>query len=194
MSVEALVDKAFTTLLDKARSREFAFAPEANTAPAIALVINFDGAGFPLAAGMAGIPQLPPGAFRITRVHMAAGIFDVISGDIAPAPITATVTLRQATAGAWAGASLPLWGPSGPPTIVNQAEADIDTTDWPLIELQLGDMIPYCLSSITGTATVLTVTLTLTRSVDDLGTDVLVDANGNPITDTNGLAVVNRGV
>lgn len=156
-----------------------------------ALIINFDGAGLPLTVGMGGIPELPPGAFRVIGAHLAAGIWSPTSLTITPIIVTASVDIRLAAQGTWGGGSRPLYG-STRPSLSAQAEADIDVTGW-ITELQPGDLLPYALATFSGTATVLTFTLTL-RRIDVVGIDAppVTDVAGSSFTDSSGRAFTTR--
>jgi hypothetical protein len=156
-----------------------------------ALIINFDGAGQPLTVGMGGIPELPPGAFRIIGAHLAAGIWSLTDLSIVPIAVTATVDIQLATQGTWVGGSRPLYG-SARPGLSSQAETDIDVTGW-ITELQPGDMLAYALATFTGTASVLTLTLTL-RRIDVAGIDAapVTDTTGSEFTDANGRSFTTR--
>lgn len=156
-----------------------------------ALIFNFDGAGQALAVGMGGIPEIPPGAFRILGAHLAAGIWSLTDLRILPIATTATVDIQLASQGSWAGGSRPLYGAT-PPGLAEQAEADIDVTGW-ITELQPGDILAYALATFTGTATVLTLTLTL-RRIDVVGIDAppVTDDTGAEFTDDSGRPFTTR--
>lgn len=169
--------------------------PETDTLPPVpqagAVIINFDGAGQPLTAGMGGIPEIPPGAWRIVGCHMAAGMYDVNSLRIVPVAVSASVNLQLASHGSWQGGSRSLWA-NTMPTLTAQAEADIDLSGW-ITDLQPGDSIPYALATFTGSATVLTLTLTLRRlDVTGINAAPVTDDTGAIFTDSNGAAFVIR--
>lgn len=164
-----------------------------------ALIINFDGAGSPIRVGMGGIPQIPPGSWRILSYHISAGIWNPSLLRLAPIICSATIELRLTHNGYWAGGSVPIYGDNGtPPFLNNQAEAyvnDLAGFAW-LTDLQPGDLISYVLTSFTGTATVLTLTLALKRlyttgsgetTVTDNTDTSLVDNSGHTIVLRNGV-------
>lgn len=174
----------------KARGGQESQKPAA--AQVCALIINFDGAGQPLTVGMGGIPQLPPGAFRIVGIHLAAGIWSSTALRITPVNVTCQVDISLATSGLWSGGSRPMYDTL--PGLTNQSEVSIDPLTWLITDIQPGDMIPYALVTFTGPATVLTVTLSLRRiDVTGLGAPPLTDESGNTFTDANGLPYVSRG-
>lgn len=182
-SSESQLDRAFTILLAKARQRAEQQARE--QALTAALIMNFDGAGSALTVGMGGIPEMPSGAFRIVGAHLAAGIWNLTDLRIAPIITTATVDIRLASHGMWAGGSRPLYG-TVRPGLSAQAEVDIDVSTW-ITELQPGDILSYALATFTGGATVLTLTLTL-RRIDVTGIDAatFTDGSGVDFTDASG--------
>lgn len=156
-----------------------------------ALIMNFDGAGQALTVGMGGIPEMPSGAFRIIGAHLAAGIWNPTALSMVPIITTATVDIQLASHGMWAGGSRPLYG-TVRPGLTAQAEADVDITGW-ITELQPGDILSYALATFTGTASVLTLTLTL-RRIDVTGIDAAAfdDTAGAAFTDSSGLAFTIR--
>lgn len=188
-SSESQLEHAFGILLAKARQREEQQRVEQATA--CALIMNFDGAGQPLTVGMGGIPEIPPGAFRITGAHLAAGIWSVPLLKIVPIIVTASVDISLASQGQWAGGSRPLYG-TVRPALTAAAEADIDITGW-ITELQPGDILSYALSTFTGGASVLTLTLTL-RRIDVVGIDApsVTDSASAAVTDASGRRVTTR--
>lgn len=150
-----------------------------------ALVMNFDGAGQALTVGMGGIPEMPPGAFRIIGCHLTAGIWNLPALKIVPIATTASVDISLASQGQWVGGSRPIYG-TVPPSLTAAAEADIDVSSW-IVDLQPGDILAYALSTFSGAATVLTVTLTL-RRVDaiGIGAPAVTDSTGAGFTNASG--------
>lgn len=182
-----LVDM-WRSVIRKAQQNQEQKTPLAQTA---ALIINFDGAGQPLTVGMGGIPEMPPGAFRIMGVHMAAGIWNPTDLRIVPIITTASVDIRLASNGMWQGGARPLYANTRP-GLVAQAEAEIDISAW-VTELQPGDLISYALATFSGTASVLTLTLTLRRlDVTGLDAPTANDTTGTAFTDASGLAFTLR--
>ncbi len=191
MSVDSQLEKAFGVLLAKARQRELQRQETLAVADAVALIINFDGAGQPLTVGMGGIPEMPSGSFTIVGCHMAAGIWSPQLLQITAVPVSASVDLGLVSRGSWGGGTISLTGGIRP-TLTNQAEADIDITGW-ITQLQPQDLIPYALSTFTGIATVLTLTITLRRvDVPGIGTDAVTDETGGGLTDESGIPIVTR--
>lgn len=145
--------------------------------PAVAqpltLNINFDGAGAIPTVGMGGMLKIPYPC-RILSCEMFAGTVGLTG--VLPIAATATVALGI-TAGPWSGGSTPLTG-STPVTMTAVEAAEFAVTDW-ITELQPADKITYALTAFTGTATLLTVILTL-RKLDVVGfgvTDVISGAD-----------------
>ena len=159
-----------------------------------ALIINFDGAGTPLTVGMGGLPQMPPGAWRILGCHIAAGIWNPTSLRLVPIIVSASVELRLSHVNNWAGGSAPLYGDGGfRPGLISQSEASVDITGW-LTELQPGDVISYALATFTGNASVITVTLPLRRiELTGLSETAVIDSTGDVLVDSAGRSIVIRG-
>jgi len=156
-----------------------------------ALIINFDGAGSVLTVGMGGIPELPPGSFRIIGAHLAAGVWSPTDLLITPITTTATVDIRLASHGMWSGGARPIYGTTQP-GLTAQAEADIDISGW-ITELQPGDILSYALATFTGSATVLTLTLTLRRiDVAGINAPAFFDGSSVDFTDSSGIPFVSR--
>jgi hypothetical protein len=177
--------EVWRTLIAKARQE----IPPPPVLPA-SININFDSAGTPLTANMAGLCEI---AFpcRILSCHMFAGTASGSSG-ILPTVATATVDLRIGSQGQWAGGSMPLY-PAGAPTMTNTSEAAIDTTGW-IDDLQPGDLLLWRLVSIVGTATWLSVTLRIRRlDVTGLGVAALTNQGAVNFTDASGASFVVRG-
>lgn len=204
MPYETDFDAAFTTLLGKAQGRITPISPSPTPGPgtggtgsitptnnAASVYMNFDGAGQVLLAGMGGIPTLPTGAFTIVGCHMAAGIWNARDLLLSPMSVSASVDIRIASTGQWGGFSRPLYGTTRP-TMTNQSEAFISTVGW-ITQLQPGDMLAYVLTSFSGTATVMTLTLLLNR-IDVIGISAppVVDQNGVQLVDANGNPIVDR--
>jgi hypothetical protein len=188
-SSESQLDKAFGILLAKARQREEQQRIE--QAQSSALIMNFDGAGQVLTVGMGGLPEMPSGAFRIVGAHLAAGIWNPTSLSVVPITVTASVDIRLASHGMWQGGARPLYGTTRP-GLTAQAEADIDVSGW-ITELQPGDILAYALATFDGTATVLTLTLTL-RRINVVGIDApgVTDGSGTDFTDSSGRSFTTR--
>jgi hypothetical protein len=150
------------------------------------LLANFDGVGVALTAGMAGMIEVNFPC-RILGCHMYAGI----ATPIGPQPIaaTASVYLGLGAQGSWATGSRTLYA-NTMPTLSGTAEANVDTTGW-VRELQPGNVIPYQLVSFVGSATFLTVALTV-RRLDTVGVGAIdmVDVAGAAFTDSNGAEFV----
>ena len=188
-SSESQLDKAFGILLAKARQREW--EQQVERATACALIMNFDGAGQPLTVGMGGIPEMPSGAFTIVGAHLAAGVWSPTDLLITPITVTATVDIRLASHGMWGGGARPIYGTTRP-GLTAQAEVDIDISGW-ITELQPGDILSYALATFSGSATVLTLTLTL-RRIDVAGIDApaFFDSSSVSFTDSSGIPFVAR--
>jgi hypothetical protein len=188
-AVNADLVNMWRSAIMKARQQDSERRPADTTT---ALVINFDGAGLPLSIGMGGVPQLPPGAYRIVGCHMTAAIWNPVTRLLSPVSVTASVDLRLASVGLWASGGTPLYPPGLPPSLSNQIEAEIDLTGW-TTSLQPGDLISYVLTDIAGTATVLTLTLSL-RRVDLIGVQVnTLDDGDTTFTDEDGVPFEVRG-
>ena len=188
-SSESQLDKAFGILLAKARQREW--EQQVERATACALIMNFDGAGQPLTVGMGGIPEMPSGAFTIVGAHLAAGIWSLTDLRIVPIITTATVDIRLAQHGMWAGGANPIYG-TVRPGLTAQAEVDIDISGW-ITQLQPGDILAYALATFTGGATVLTLTLTLRRNdVAGIDSPDFTAAAGGAFTTGGGLSFTSR--
>ena len=166
--------------------------PDRPVLPSV-IVMTFDGAGQALTAGQAGIAEITFPC-KIIGCHMYAGIYSPSLLKLVPAVISATVDLGLAIRNSWVGGSVPLYGTSPRPALASQAESDVDVSGWPVIDMQPNDLIPYALVSITGTATVVTLTLVL-RRVDLTGTGVedVFDGAGIDFTDANGDPFTVRG-
>jgi len=155
-----------------------------------AIIVNLDNSVRPLFAGMCGIPQIPPGGWQIVGVHLAAGTWNPTSLRLQPISCTAVIDLRLASLGTWGAAGgIPL---GTNPSLNNQAEADVDITNW-ITSLQPGDQLIYSLSSFSGAATCITMTIAMKR-IDqiDVGNPPLLDQNGNPVIDDSGFAFTIR--
>lgn len=151
----------------------------------VALIMNFDGSGLPLTAGQGGVPQVPPGAFRIIGIKLVAGAWSSTALKIIPVTVTCSVDVSLAASGSWAAGSRAMYDTR--PSMANEAEVSIDPASWLITEIQPGDMVAFTLSTFTGQATVLTVTLSLRRiDVTGLGAPALTDETGNTFTDANG--------
>jgi len=145
-----------------------------------------------LTVGMAGIPSIPPGSFRIIGAHIAAGIWSTTDLALSPINVSCTIELQLAQQGSWGGGSIPLYGEGARPGLSNSAEAELDITGW-IVDLQPGDQLPYVLSEFVGTATVVTLTLDLKRiAVTGIDSTSLVDDGAVTLTDSSGRTLVNR--
>lgn len=189
MSVDSVLDQAFTTLLAKARQRTVDDTPVAAAQTAV-ILINFDGGGVPLVAGASG--NVPEITFPCTILacHLYAGI--VVGGVPQPVAVSAGVELRLGAQGLWASGSVPLYGGTRP-GMTAVAEANPSIAGW-TTELQPGDLLPNALFSFTGPATFLTVALPVRRlEVVGLGVLGLTDGAGDAFTDAGGASFTIRG-
>lgn len=187
---QAELTEMFRSLIRKAYQQ---LPDTAATAPRItSLSCNFDGGGQPLVIGMSGIPQMPAGAYRIIGCHLAAGIWDPIALRLTPATVSASVDLRLASVGLWPGGSVPIYGGSIP-SLSNQAEAEMDLTDWQIINLQPFDQLVFSLVEVVGTLTTITTTLSLREiPLTGVGVDPMIDEGSDQFTDENGFPMEAR--
>lgn len=157
------------------------------------LSVNFDGGGQPLVIGMSGIPQMPAGAYRIIGCHLAAGIWDPVALSLRPAQVTCAVDIRLASLNLWPGGSQPIYGETIPQ--LNQTpEAEMDLTDWRILNLQPLDQLVFSLLEVTGTLTTITTTLSL-RQIDLAGLGVesqTEEGTGEEFTDQFGFPMEER--
>ena len=155
------------------------------------IMANFDGGGEGevLREGMATFAHVTFPC-RIMSCSMFAGIASVTTG-INPVAVTASVELRLAKVGAWATASVPLYAGTRP-AMTAVAEQSVDITGW-TTDLQPGDLLTYVLSTFTGTATVLTLSLPIRRiDVTRVGLDDVITDTQNNIVTSEGFRVVRR--
>lgn len=206
MPYETDFDRAFTVLLGKAQGTITPTptpvpggggnptptpVPNSTTDPC-ALMMNFDGVGTVLRAGMGGIPQVPQGSFTITGCKITSGAYNTTRASIVPVNCTATINIQIASQGHWSGGSRKVWG-SDLPTIFNASEADVSVAGWDVTEIQPGDILPFSLVTFSGAATVLTVTLQLRRfTTVGIGTTD-INSGSNTVTDTSGNHIILQG-
>jgi hypothetical protein len=155
-----------------------------------ALVITMDGVALPLVVGHAGIlPVTFP--CRILGCRMYAGVFDPAFGP-QPLAATAAINLRLSQAGAWAGASQPLYAGTMP-TLTAAVETDVSIAGW-ITELQPGDILPYSLSTFVGTATFVVLMLNVLRlDTRGIGLAGVTDGSGANFTNATGARYTSRG-
>ena len=164
-----------------AQQRDPTVPPPATNTQAVVNIV-FDGGGQALVEGMAGVVEVTF-ACRIVGCHMFAGVGGALG--IEPWPATATVYLGIGAQTVWANGTTPLYG-AAVPAINNLSEVTLDITTW-LVDLQPGDLIAYALTSTTGTATVLVVSLPLLRiDTTGIGLTPATDVAEEPFTNQAG--------
>jgi hypothetical protein len=148
----------------------------------LVVTINFDGGAEPPVVGLGGLVRITFPC-RILNCYIEAGIGSLLGP--APMAASATVYLGLAEQGAWASGSTPLYGATIP-TLTAAPEAIIDVSDW-TVDLQPGDMIPYGLTSFSGTATWLSLSLGIKRlDATRLGVGTLTDEGSTEFTNGSG--------
>ncbi len=178
MTVDAILEGAFTNLVAKAQQRQ----QEQAVRPAN-VVFPWTGGGQPLTQPtMDPIIAEIPFPCRLVWVHIWAGDAHGL-----PVPVSATFEL-QVTSVFTFGASAPLYGTGVPPALDNVFSANLDLTDWNM-NLAIGDtLIAYPLT-YTGTATWLAITIQLRPTDQAIGISELVDNAGTTMTFTDGTPV-----
>jgi hypothetical protein len=162
--------------INKARTE----IPPAPVLPSVILA-NFDGVGLPLTVGMAAFAEVTFPC-RLLGCHIYAGVANITTG-IQPIACSASVELRLAAQGQWASGSRTVYATTRP-TLTAAVEADVDITGW-VTSFQPGDVLTYVLSTFTGTATVLTISLPVRRlDVVGVGSPSLRDGAGSVILGT----------
>jgi hypothetical protein len=172
----------FRSLLRKSRT-EPADIP---VAPAV-ITMTFGGAGGgSLNQGSCGLIEVTFPC-RILGCQLYSGAYTGLSGTVPaslqPVAVTATIELLLGSKGAWIGGGVPIYGSNlaGRPALSAVPEASVDTTLWITDTLQPGDLLAYGLSSFTGLATFIVMSLAV-RRVDATGQGV------NNLTNTGGTA------
>jgi hypothetical protein len=154
--------------------------PPAPVLPSVILA-NFDGVGLPLTVGMAAFAEVTFPC-KLLSCHIYAGVANVTTG-IQPVNCSASVELRIAAQGQWSSGSRTVYSGTRP-TLTGAAEADVNITGW-VTSFQPGDVLTYVLSSFTGAATVLTISLPVRRlDVVGVGSQALRDGAGSVILGT----------
>jgi hypothetical protein len=183
MSVDSVLDSAFTTLLAKARQRADELA-RPSPRPAT-LNFGWGGGGVALTAATADpiLLEVPwPGEIR--WAHMYAGDANGV-----PVAVTATISV-QITRLTTFGGVLPLHG-TAIPTLTAAAAADLVVTTW-VQNLLPGDALIGRLETFEGDATWISLNLLLYPTSDDLGSAELLSSDGDELTDADGNIVVLR--
>jgi hypothetical protein len=190
LAVNAELVNMWRSAIMKARQQQEDQKPQQEQV--CALIMNFDGSGLPLIVGMGGIPQIPPGAFRLVGIKLAAGAWSSTQLKIIPVTVTCSVDVSLATSGSWSAGSRAMY--DSRPALTNQSEISIDPATWLITDIQPGDMVAFTLASFSGQATVLTVTLSLRRiDVIGVGAPTLTDEGGDAFTDASGRPYFSRG-
>jgi hypothetical protein len=195
VSVDSVLDDAFTTLLAKARSLQDQL-PRAAIKPAMAH-FQWTGGGQPIAVAVDPLtfastptscdPVLieVPFPCTIQWAHLWAG-----DGDGNPVAVTATIEIFITTILTF-GAAVPLKGTGTPPTLTLDSATDCDLTGW-FINLVTGDALVARVETFTGLASWLALTLLLRPVSEEQGVAGIVDENGDLIVDENGNVIVLR--
>lgn len=180
---EALVDRALTTLLEKARQREDELSRP--TPRPATLNFQFSGGGTaPVTTTTDPILLEVPWPGEIRWAHMYAGD---INGQ--PVAVNATIDVSITRLSTFGG-TLPLYG-SAIPTLTAASTADLVVTTW-IKNLLPGDALIARLMSFDGLATWVSLNLLLYPTNSDLGSSTLVSDAGDTIVDANGNVVVRR--
>jgi len=183
----------FRSLIRKAYQDTSNIRPPAASTSTVILA-NFDGGGLPLTAGQACFVEITFPC-QLLSCHIFSGVASIDAG-IQPFACSATIELRVATQGLWVSGSRPVYGAAAPS--ISGVEATVDITDW-VTSFQPGDVLTYVLSSITGSATVLTISLPVKRlEVVNVGSQALTDSFGSvtpgqDFTTADGAPFVVRG-
>jgi hypothetical protein len=188
VSVDSVLDDAFTLLLAKARTR----LPDEGLNPPLptTININFDGVGLPLTVNMAGLVEI---TFPCTILgcHIYAGTAG--STGLQPSFVTATVDLLLSQQGTWASGAATLYNTGTIPTITAAVETSVSITGW-IVNLQPGDLILWRLATFSGTATWMSVTLPIRRlDTQNIGVLSLFDSSSINFTNASGSPFVVRG-
>lgn len=196
MSADSVLDQAFTTLLAKAQRP---LLDATATAPPIRpATINFEwtGAGSPIAVAVDPIsfasspaavdPILVevPFACTIGWAHMFAGD---AAGNFQTADARVDVRLTQLGL----GSSVSLSGTGAGPALSGVGAAILDLEGWQS-NLVVGDILIARLTSFSGSATWVALTLQLLPTHVGLGVAGIVDNNGDQIVDNDGNPIVMR--
>jgi hypothetical protein len=154
-------------------------APSTRLADTASINITFDGAGATLVEGMSGVVQIPFPC-RIIDAWMFSGIFGV--GGTQPAITTScSIMLSLSQIGQWSSGTGSI---GSAPSLSGAAEQQQDISDW-IVNLQPGDLIAYSLADFIGSATFVTLTLTV-RKLD------VVNIGLGSVTDS-GIAITSDG-
>ncbi len=181
----ALVDM-WRSAINKARQE----IPPAAVLPTV-ISINMDSVGLPLVPNMAGMIQVTFPC-RILGCFIYAGTANDTDG-LMPASVTATVDLRLGTQGDWSGGSVALYNTDTIPTITAAAETSLSVDLWH-IDLQPGDLILWRLVTFLGSATWMSVQLSVRRiDVTGIGVSSVFDPSSVDFTDGGGNPFVIRG-
>lgn len=195
MSVDALLDDAFTRILGKAH-QEFDQQNQLNLRSA---TINFEwnGGGQPLTTAIDPLtlyeyplttdPVLVEVPFDATIVwaHMYAG-----DSRGNPIPISTMVDLTLSSLLTF-GAQTPVYGIGARPEMVAESSVDLPLTGWQL-NLVTGDTLMATPFTFTGVATWFALTLLIRTTQVPLGVEPIVDNNGAQIVDNAGNLIVLR--
>lgn len=184
MSVDSLLDAAFTTLLGKAQ-QDIAAAIDQPVRPAT-IESTWSGGGQALTiATMDPVINEVPFASNLVWVHLFAG-----DNQGAPVNVTAQIDLHV-TQLATFGASQALNGTGLAPSLVGGSAADIDITGWQQ-NINAGDVIIAVPKAFSGLATWLTLTIQIRPTNVPVGDTNVTDNSGSQIVDNNGNPIVVR--
>lgn len=181
MSVDSLLDQAFTTLLNKARGPAIEQAVRPAT---INFVFSNNGAALVVTTRDPLLVEVPFPC-RIVWVHLYAG-----DKNGAPVAVTATVDLFL-TQWDHFGTFAPVYGSGTPPHLTLDSVANADLSGWQL-HLTTGDTLMARLRTFTGAASWLALTLQLRPTDVPIGISNVTDLAGSFVTDSAGNIVVSR--
>ena len=183
MSVESILDGAFTELLAKAHQP---LPDDPRIRKPSTLNFQWSGEGAPLVLTQVGSRKLViPYPARIQWARLSAG--DALDNPVA---VTATVRINL-TSFTTFGASVPLSGTGTIPTITADSIADCDLTGWQT-NLLPGDWLVARMMTYSGTAEWVSLDIMIRPTGDDIGVTDITDAGADTIVDNDGNVVVLR--
>lgn len=184
MSVDSLLDAAFTTLLGKAH-QEFEAAAEAPAVRPATININFSGGGSALSVGKPCMLRIPfPCVIYLAEIY---------AGNEQGLPVNVTCTVDvwlTSILSFTAGGQTPIYGATRP-GLTAASSATIDISNW-LVNLMPTDRLMARIATWSGAATWLALLLQVIPTGVPQGSATVVDESGNTVVDAFGNTVVFR--
>ncbi len=194
MSVDSVLDGAFTILLAKAQRRQLEAGRTTRSA-----TVNFmwGGGGSPIAVALDAVTNVSTPTFLdplLAEVPFPSSIqwAHVYAGDGAGHPIAVNTTIDvQLTQLLTFGSSVPLNGTGTAPRLQADSSTDVDLTDWQT-NLMTGDALIARVTSLTGVPTWIALVLLLRPTDEALGVIDVTNNAGDPMTNSAGDPMVFR--